>query len=632
MIKKFTLFATFLLCLGTVFAQLNPQSLSIPMRDGANLAGDLYLPNNTDTFPVILIQLPYNKARYQIGGLPLGVGFDISASDYAFVVVDWRCFYASTSACTTNVNRGEDGYDVVEWVAQQNWCDGNVGTYGPSALGNVQFETAAEQPPSLKCAVPEVSSPTTVFETYYPGGALRLEYTEQLRTLFGNAGMDLIVQNPHDNIIWTLAGQGFRPQDIEVPMLQIAGWYDHNVRENFWVMDTLRQVSGTAVRDKHKMLIGPWVHGGTGFASVGTTVQGQLSYPLAENWNDSLAWDFFDFYLRGIQNGWENRPRYMYYQMGADTWESSVDWPPSNLLNRTFYFHADSTLSETAPASGALSFQYDPTDPSPTVGGKTLNDNLDQGPYDQRPLVESRPDALVFSTASLAQDLPIKGQIQAHIQLNSDRKDTDLAIRLTDVYPDGRSMLLESQILRLRYRDGFTTADTASMTPGTNYTIAITFDPLAITLPAGHSLRAIVTGSNYPRYNRNMNTGAEVHPGNNPDSLLNPLTATTTLQFGAQLSRLEIPVADPALQTPDPELASQNLLLFPNPSDGPLHLRSLPAGATIEIFDLTGRRQFQAHAQEGLTKLQPHLPAGLYLVQAHHPDGRIWKSKWMKRE
>ncbi len=125
-----------------VTAQLDPTSVFIPMTDGNELAGDLYLPNDTDTFPTILIQTPYNKNFYLFSGLPLSIGYDISMSDYAILIVDWRCFFESTAACTLDFNRGEDGYDVVEWVVQQSWSNGKVGTWGPSALGNIQFEVA----------------------------------------------------------------------------------------------------------------------------------------------------------------------------------------------------------------------------------------------------------------------------------------------------------------------------------------------------------------------------------------------------------------------------------------------------------------------------------------------------------
>src|SRR5690606_5585343 len=129
---------------------------SIPMRDGKKLLADYYLPAGCSSCPVILIQTPYNKNAFH-AYLPLGVGFDLPNSNYAFVVVDWRGFYASAQALNGTPNRGEDGYDCIEWISQQSWCDGNIGTWGPSALGKIQFETAKEQHPAHKCAVPLVA-------------------------------------------------------------------------------------------------------------------------------------------------------------------------------------------------------------------------------------------------------------------------------------------------------------------------------------------------------------------------------------------------------------------------------------------------------------------------------------------
>ena len=164
---KFPLLLLFLFPV-LAFGQLNPEEIDIPMRDGKTLSGHLYRPNTSDAFPVILIQTPYNKNLYSLAGLPLGVGMDLENSPYAYVIVDWRCFYGSLSACVLNVNRGEDGYDTVEWIADQDWSNGKIGTWGPSALGNVQFETAREHPPHLVCAMPEVPSPTTTYKEYLP--------------------------------------------------------------------------------------------------------------------------------------------------------------------------------------------------------------------------------------------------------------------------------------------------------------------------------------------------------------------------------------------------------------------------------------------------------------------------------
>ncbi|TNE59354.1 MAG: CocE/NonD family hydrolase, partial [Bacteroidetes bacterium] len=442
--------ALLLLFAAQAFAQLNPEPILIPMRDGKMLAADLYRPNQQGTFPVIFIQTPYNKNLFKLG-LPLDVGQNIAASNYAFVVMDWRCFYGSLAACTLNPNRGEDGYDAVEWIAGQDWCNGKIGTWGLSALGNIQWMTAREQPPHLVCAMPMVAAPETAYRHYYPGGAIRTEYLQTLGVLFGNS-FGPIVNNPHYNLVWQIAeGATWYPQDIEVPMLLVAGWFDHNINDDMLLFDGLR--ASSPVTGQHRLLIGPWRHGG-----LGQVPQGDLQFPEAQNGDDIVGNQFFAHYLLGENNGWENTPLVQYFQMGDNTWKTSMAFPPANLTEQVLYLTGNKELVPDDPMAPAtsLTFNYDPNDPSPTIGGKTLWPQLEQGPYDQGTAVESRSDALVFTTAVLTDGIAVVGQITAHLYVASDRKDTDVALRLTEVYPDGKSVLLNESIQRMRFRNGYT--------------------------------------------------------------------------------------------------------------------------------------------------------------------------------
>ncbi|TAK37396.1 MAG: CocE/NonD family hydrolase [Saprospiraceae bacterium] len=570
-------------------AQLNPEPLLIPMRDGENLSAHLYRPNQQDSFPVILIQTPYNKNAFQLG-LPLGVGQNIAASDYAFVVMDWRCFYASLPACTANPKHGEDGYDAVEWIAGQPWCNGKVGTWGPSALGNVQFQTAREQPPHLVCAVPMVASPQTHYQQYYPGGAARPEYLETLGILFGNT-FGPVINNPHYNLFWQIAESStMYPGEIVTPMLLIGGWFDLNTRDNLLLFDTLRSLSPAG--EKHRLLMGPWTHGGTGPSFIGSVQQGELSFPEAAGWQNVIANQFFAWHLLGDNNGWEASPFVQYFQMGDNEWLSGDVFPPENLETQTYYLLEDQSLHPVLPFAGEvqLNYNYDPTDPSPTIGGKTLNAGLLQGPYDQTGEVESRSDILVFTTAVLAEDLVVKGTPVAHIFVASSRKDTDFALRLTDVYPDGRSILLGETIQRMRFRDGYTTGDTAFMEPGEVYPVTLTFDPLAQTFKAGHRVRLDISSSNYPRYNRDMNTGGEMYPNGNLDTLVNPLVAANAIFMQNNYpSRLELPVVPEAVASQEPVWAGA-VRLFPNPAGEQVFLENLPAPATLWLANASGKK------------------------------------------
>ena len=564
------------------------------MRDGEFLAGNLFLPIGDGQFPVILIQTPYNKDYYTSVGLPINVGFNIDFSPYAFVIADWRCFWGSTAACTPTLNRGEDGYDTVEWIAEQDWCDGNIGTWGPSALGNVQFETANEQPPHLKCAVPVVASPGTNYEKYYPGGALRTEYFEMLSFLFGAvSNFQLITNNPYQNFIWNFATTlGFEPANINIPMFMVAGWYDHNTEENLELFEILRSQSAAEVQNLHRIVIGPWVHGGTGQANVGSSVQGELEYPMAAQEDSYMARYFFDNYLRNLTINWQGTANYTYLKMGEDEWLQAQNWPPDT-DTRSFYLNEDNLLSEEFPVqNGLIDYQYDPEDPSPTIGGKTLKFGLNQGPYDQRFDVENRSDALVFSTQELNESISIDGKVKVVLKVGTDQLDTDFTVRLCDVYPDGRSMLLGEGIQRLRFRSGdYSSNGEEFASPDDYYEIEIFFESLSIRFLEGHKIRLIVSSSNYPRYNRNMNTGAEMYPNSNPDTLVNPIIATNQLLIGDLdiSSRIELPIV--TISSTEELINQSSIKIFPNPANQyfSIELPNTTEIATLHMFDAAGQ-------------------------------------------
>jgi predicted acyl esterase len=508
--KYFCFVTVMILFSGISEAQvLTPVVDSIPMRDTKKLAADIYLPDGgTTARPTILIQTPYNRLYYRFG-LPLNVGLGLAGSDYNFVILDWRGFYGSASAIIAQPKRGEDGYDAVEWIAQQPWSDGQVATWGPSALGKIQFQTAKENPPHLVCCVPLVAGSQFDYDEYYPGGVAREEYIEQLDNL-GYGLSTFLYAHPFYDIVWQYSEtQNYYPSQIQVPCFMIGGWYDHNVEVMLELFAGIRQSSPLAVRNSHRLLMGPWAHGGFGAAQVGTCNQGELVFNEACDWSDSLALRFLDYYLLNETNGWDQQPYVMYFQLGENQWYDVPAWPPV-LSAGNIFLQPSGVLSFTGPLTGggASSFMYDPSDPSPTIGGSTLRQDLLQGPYDQAPVVESRSDILVFSTSVLSEPVRFAGKPLVHLNVSTDRKDTDFAVRLCDVYPDGRSMIVSDGILRLRFRDGFSVSDTASAVPGQVYAIDISLPNTAITFMPGHKIRLDITSSNYPRFNNNMNNGS----------------------------------------------------------------------------------------------------------------------------
>jgi uncharacterized protein len=612
------------LCLGSclpLFSQKVMLIDSIPMRDGKKLACDIFIPDTSGSqqYPVILVQTPYNRIYYRYA-LPLGID-DISNSNYVIVTVDWRGKCGSISAWVPQPNYGFDGYDCVEWIAQQPWSDGKIGTWGASALGRIQYQTARENPPHLKCIVPLVAGSQYSYEEYYYGGVLRTEYVQQLDSLGFGLGPTIRAHQVQD-YFWDYSDTAFMyPEKIHVPVFMIGGWYDHNIFVMFKLFDSLRIHSPVNVRDKHRMLFGPWAHGGFGPTQVGSSQQGQLQYPQAAGWSDSLALLFFDFYLRNIPNGWDATEYIRYFQMGENAWKSTPSWPPAGIINYKLYLH-EGTLSTQLPQSTGDSclIVYDPRDPSPTIGGSTLDDDLEQGPYDQAPVVETRNDIQVFSSVTLGSDVVMKGQPVAHLFVTSDRKDSDFSLRLTDVYPDGRSMLLYDGIKRLRFRDGYTAADTSIIMPGTVYPITIELPEIANTFLAGHKIRVDIASSDYSRFDCNLNNGSAMLAAS--DTLIATNVIYTNSNFA---SFIEFPLVDLVGKIDDPVVKTNEILIFPNPFNDEISITGAELqNMDISVFDVTTRCIKVVNSDLPSNINLSYLTPGVYIIIISSSNGNIF--------
>lgn len=615
----------FLLLSPRAVAVLNPEVDSIPMRDGKWLLADVYVPAGCTQCPAILIQTPYSRLPFRFS-LPMGIGQQINNSPYAFVVVDWRGFYGSAAATVPNPNRGEDGYDCIEWISQQSWSDGKVGTWGPSALGKIQFETAREQHPSHICAVPMVASPRFAYEDYFPGGVYRTEYVEQLDAL-GYGLSATLLANPVKNTSWNFAyAQSNYPSSIQVPCLMIGGWYDHATDPVIDYFLALRNNSPLAVRDQHRLLMGPWAHGGNGSAYVGSLQQGELSYPEAASWSDSLAMIFFDYHLRGIANNWNNTPYVRYFQMGSNQWMDAPVWPPAGVNAVKLYLQSDNSLSTQLPVNnnGFSTIVFDPEDPSPTHGGATLRQDLLQGPYDQSAVVESRNDVLVFESPVLGSDVVVKGKIRARLFVASDRTDTDFAVRITDVYPDGRSMLIGDGIRRMRFRNGYTAADTSAIVPGQIYPIDVEIMSTANTFLSGHRIRVDITSSNYPRYDVNLNNGGTMYVAG--DTLV---ANNVVYHNSVQSSYVEFQMEDFIGSVV--EEGVENFNLYPNPANEFLYIEPKTEGSKEwTVYDLYGRAIKSGKINSPHAIRVDDLNPGMYLIAFKDEDKRV-VLKWIKK-
>ncbi len=628
--------------LSCAFAQIDTlfTPLWIPVRTGDSLAADLYSLDTTVPKPVILIQTPYNKISYRIASfswVPEDTSGLWNLVDYNYVFVDWRGFYASSDADSAGYDRGLDGYDCVEWIAPQSWSDGNIGTYGGSALGAIQFLTARHQPPHLICAAPWIIDYQQQYVDYYYGGVWRREHSDALSFLgFGRPAF--VLEHPLYDGLWLyVETMSDYSEEFEIPMLLVSGWFDHYPGCIIRAFHDIRARSHISVRDKHKLLIGPWTHSG-----IGKLVQGELEYPAAEDYDESMVKAFFNFYLRGAPNGYEDEPVGQYFIMGGDEWFCTDDWYSISDSIYTLYLHPAELLSGSEPPSSASpdSFLYDPRDPSPIFGGARFNPSdpgAIAGPRDVRDSVESRDDNLIYSTSPLTENLTILGNIIVRLFISSNRLDTDFAVRICDVYPDGRSMILTQGIRRARLRNSF--SEEELMIPGDIYLVEVVMDPIAQTFLPGHSFRIIITSAIFPHFDTNINDGGPMYEQG--DTLI----ATNFIYHDtAHSSSLLLPIVSSIGIGENGNCRPKSFTIdaYPNPFNSSVKIRVRGIEVSrgrVEIFDINGRMVAEMSVGEsesakplstnasGACRWQPNdnIGSGVYLVRAIIGDEKSTK-------
>lgn len=605
MIKKIV-FLFILFSFQALHAQMTPTyEINIPMRDGKFLAADVYVPTGATTYQTILIQTPYNKNAFR-NGLPLGVLQNINANPYAWVVVDWRGFYGSSSAAISQPNRGEDGYDVIEWIIAQTWSGGRVGTWGPSALGGVQYNTAKEYHPNHTCAVPLVAQPQTAYDGYFYGGVLEKSRLAQLDAL-GYGLSPIILANPYYSLTWEYTeNTTWYPQNIHIPMLQIGGWYDHNIDDMVDWFQASRTMADINVRDEQWFLIGPWVHGGTGAAYVGSPNQGELTYTNAAYESDLMAIEFFEHYLLDSLNNWESTPAITYYELGKNTWGTSSANSIEITSTEELFLKENNGL-DIQVGTGFSSFVSDPHNPSPTLGGPTLSTGLDQGPYDQISL-EGRTDIETFTTADLGNDVSISGRVKLDLFVTCDQPDADIAVRLVDVYPDGRNMLINDGIRRMRFRNGYYQTNEVFMLPGQVYEVEIELPFVNYTWKAGHQIKVYISGNNSTRWDVNLQNGGTMYAAGDTN------VATIEIQHNIQYpSKIVLPCDNLVIGMNENEMMNQ-VFLFPNPSENTLNIKSEDLFESYIIIDMQGN----LIQNDGVCNQQVNisdLPKGMFILK-----------------
>ncbi|MEK6797259.1 MAG: CocE/NonD family hydrolase [Spirochaetota bacterium] len=497
---------------------------AIPTIDGKYLAATTVIPNGGGRYPVILIQTPYDKEDLSnsyfslLAAQPL---FDSAL--YAFVIVDWRGFFGSQAAAVSGYDRGKDGVDCINWIIGQPWSDGSVGTWGVSALGYIQYLTMVKQHPAHKCAVPIFAHSAYRYSDIYPGGVYRKEYMLIIGAVYG---LDATFrQHPYDDLFWTLSGQ-FPIDKLTVPVLVVAGAYDVDNRPAIDIFNALRASGGVNAREGSRLLLGSWIHQAVRAGGAdGEFTEQEMKFIDTDNVIQRKSLAFFNYHMRNETgnevSSWSVASVHDY---GSGIWNGFAAWPPPGAVRKRWYLHKSTVLSETSPSSAGdtVTYQYRPIDPSPTIGGPTLLDTLDKGPHDQRP-IQSRGDGVFFSTETLSTPIRVRGMVHALFNVSTAGdgvSDTDFAIRLTDIHPDGTSLLLSDGIARLKLHQSYQTPDTIQA--NTVYSLVIELcNQISHTFGTGHKIGIFVTSANYSRFDKNMNNGLDFSEMLSPGVVVN---------------------------------------------------------------------------------------------------------------
>lgn len=467
------------------------------MRDGVRLATNIYLPEGAGPWPAVLIRTPYNKDLQGVTSSAwVGRG-------YALVIQDCRGRFKSEGEYRPFVNDPEDGYDTVEWVAKQPWSSGRVGMYGASAMGITSNLAAIMNPPHLVATFVMVARSSIYNQSAFMGGVFRKELNEiwLKRQNAIPALLETFKHNVYDGY-YDSNEMSLHWHKVRVPVYNWGGWYDIFSQGNIDNFTGLQSQGGGLAAGNQKLIMGAWAHG----------KMEEVTYPAnseVRSTDEAIRW--FDYWLKGKDNGIMDEPPVRYYVMGdvadpkapGNEWRTSLSWPvPSKLTS--YFLTANGALSVKMPAEqeSAGTYKYDPKNPVPTIGGANLN--IKRGPMDQRATGE-RKDVLKFVTAPLESPVEVTGRVMAEVWAESDAPDTDWMVKLIDVYPDGTERLVLDSAMRARFREGFNRE--VFMKKGEVYKFNVDLFSTSIIFNKGHRIAVHVTSSNDPRFDPNPNTG-----------------------------------------------------------------------------------------------------------------------------
>jgi uncharacterized protein len=522
------------------------KDVAVPMRDGVVLRADVWLPKAEGRFPTLVYRTPYGKA----GAVKEWSTFEkLPARGYAVVIQDVRGRYASDGEFWPYQNEGKDGYDTIEWAARQPWSDGNVGTFGLSYPGAVQWLAAVENPPHLKAMVPAMTF-STPRNFFYSGGLFDgswLDWTwmniapdaRKRKKLPGpqtHAEAKAAWKSEHERMEgylplrdlpdlkqaapfyyqwlahapadpwWDWAELRNKYDRVHCAVLNFSGWYDEaygpdGATTNFNGLLAARRGAKDPVT---RTIIGPWTHG-----AQDTQKSGERDFgPTAPVDYDELILRWMDRYLRGVDNGVEKEAPVRIFVMGTNQWRDENSWPIQRARATSLYLAADAAVGHVGrlfAASGqskakTSSFLSDPAHP--------VADIYDAyGAHDYRALA-GREDVLVFDSEPMAIDTEVTGPITAEMFVSAEVKDFDLWVRLLDVAPDGTAFNLMSpglDVLRASWRNEALKPELPE--PGKIYKLTLDRMLTSNTFLKGHKIRVQISGAFYPHFSRNLQTG-----------------------------------------------------------------------------------------------------------------------------
>lgn len=543
------------------------RAIPVTTRDGVTLATDVYRPDTPGPFPTLVYRVRGGRSSAFIAGVLLLNPLDAVERGYAVVIQEVRGRAESDDRWRPFVHERDDSEDCLDWVVAQPWCDGRIGTYGTaySAVGAMQM--AALGRPEVR-AVAVLGTGADYHDGWiYTSGAFelgwniywvymtlkesiaRLDVDDERRTELARAHSEAIrtapamaarlplrdhplllevgdtqyhewLDHPDHDEFWSSVDLLEAIERIGAPILSIVGWWDNFASSHFDLYRAACERAPEPGRSHHRLVVGPWEHCNY-VMGLSTNRTGDIEFgtPAAAGVAVSgpMVLDWFDRWVRDVPAGPVGGVRY--WQLGVDEWREAPSWPPAHRDVR-WYLHSDGdaagaggTLSPSAPDGDEPDdhYRYDPADPTPTVGGKTLMPTIQPaGVFDRRE-VEARADVAVYTSDVLAEAIEVAGPVRLELWAASSAVDTDFVAHLVDVAPDGYAMGLAEGIVRARYRDSVRRRS-APLVPGEPVAFVIDLWDLAHTFLPGHRLRVEVASSNFPRFDRNLNTAAGADP------------------------------------------------------------------------------------------------------------------------